>query len=273
MSSFAAFHDTRLLFIESLEYTKPLSFEEWVQQPDDLKAAFLFVQFYSEITLAWDKADSLDFGDDTEGVSTVLQYLRKQVSTIHYFQKADTTKKASAEYRRSHPDGFIEVEERKIEEDRTRFSPGYIYKVAYNCLYCICGHDRKCDKDRMNNETSAVIMHEGEELNLFDTFVDRKHSVESVIESNSLESEFWSVIEDTGVSAEKVMRYLLSQDVSDLKALNTRNKRYKDDPLRDVEVSLESAEQIIKELRERFLAMSHNSYCGEYISKMHLSFN
>lgn len=271
MSSFAAFHDTRVLFIESLGYTTPLSFNDWKAQPDDLKAAFLFVQFYNEITLAWDKADSLDFGDDTEGVSTVFQYLQKQVTTTQYFQKDDTSKKATAEYRRLHPEGFIAVEERKIEEDPTRFSPGYIYRVAYNCLYCICGHDRKCDKDRMNNETSAVVMHDGEELNVFDTFIDKKNCVESVLESNSLEKEFWSVIENTGVPAEKVMRYLLSNDAGDLKALNPRNKRYKSDPLRDVEVSMEAVEGIVQQLREKFLDMPHDSYCGQYISRMHIS--
>lgn len=271
MSSFAAFHDTRVLFIQSLGYKEPLSFEDWKAQPDDLKAAFLFVQFYNEITLAWDKADSLDFGDDTEGVSTVFQYLQKQVSNSQYFQKEDTTKKATAEYRRQHPDGFIIKEERKIEEDPSKFSPAYIYRVAYNCLYCICGHDRKCDKERMTNETSTIMMHDGEEFNVLDTFIDRKNCVESVVASTSLEKEFWSIIEDTGVSAEKVMRYLLSSDVADLKALNTRNKRYKDDPLRDVEVSIEAVEDIIKQLREKFLEMPHNSYCGQYISKMNIS--
>lgn len=271
MSSFAAFHDTRILFINTLSYESPLTFEDWKEQPDDLKAAFLFVQFYNEITLAWDKADSLDFGDDSEGVSTVLQYLRKQVSTTQYFLKDDPTKKASAEFRRQNPDGFIVVEERKIEEDPSKFSPGYIYRVAYNCLYCICGHDRKCDKERMNNETSAIIMHDGEELNVFDTFVDRKNCVEAVYDNNSLEKEFWSVIEDSGLSAEKVMRYLLTNNTADLKALNSRSKRYKDDPLRDIEVSMDAVEAIIQQLREKFLEMPQSSCCGQYISRMNLN--
>lgn len=271
MSSFAAFHDTRLLFIETLGYKSPLSFEDWKAQPDDLKAAFLFVQFYNEITLAWDKADSLDFGDDTEGVTTILQYLEKQVKTTQYFIKDEPRKKASAEFRRLHPEGFIAVEERKIEKDPSRFSGGYIYRVAYNCLYCICGHDRKCDKERMNNETSVIVMHEGEEFDVLDTYIDHKNCVESIVAGNTLEKEFWSVIEDTGLSAEKVMRYLLSNDAADLKALNSRNKRYRDDPLRDIEVSMDAAETIIAQLREKFLSMSHNSYCGQYISKMNVS--
>lgn len=268
MSTFGAFYDTRKLFIELTGYKAPLTFEDWKAQPDSLKAAILFVQFYNEILLAWDKADSLDFGNDSEGVSTVLQYLEKQVKTIQYFEKNNPNKKASAEFRRQHPDDCIAIEQRKIEEDPSRFSPGYIYRVAYNCLYCICGHDRKCDKDRIGNETSSIVMYDGEELDIFDTFVDKHNCIESVYANSSLENEFWSVIEDTGLSAEKVMRYLLSQDVADLKALNSRNKRYKDDPLRDVEVSMENVEAIIKQLREKFLAMPHDSFCGQYISRM-----
>lgn len=266
MSSFAAFHDTRNLFIEYTGYTKPLSFEDWQKEPDDLKAAILFVQFYNEICLAWDKADPLDFGDDSEGVSTILQYLRKNISTTQYFLKDDPTKKASAEYRRLNPEGYIAVEERKIESDSSKFSSRYIYRVAYNCFYCICGHDRKRDKDIMNNETSSIVMHDGEELDLFDTVVDKSSCVESVFASNELEREFWEVIEDTGVSAEKVLRYLLSDDEADLKALSARNKRYNLDSLRDIELSVDAANKIIEELKEKFLKLPFDSYCGRYIS-------
>lgn len=267
MSSFAEFHNTRNVFINLTGYTEPLSYEEWLEKPDSLKAAYLFVQFYNEITLAWDKADSLDFGNDGEGVSTILQYLEKQVKTTQYFQKDDPTKKASAEFRRQNPEGYITVEKRMIEEDSSKFSPGYIYRVAYNCLYCICGHDRKRDKEIMGNETSSIVMHDGEELNLFDTIIDSKSCVESVVASNTLEEEFWKIIEDTGAPAEKVLRYLLSQDTSDLKALKPKSKRYNDDPLRDVEVSVQLAQEIIETLREKFLKMPHDSYCGQYISK------
>lgn len=268
MSSFGAFYDTRNLLLEVTGYTRPLSYEEWKAKPDGLKAAFLFVQFYKEITLAWDKADSLDFGDDSEGVSTVLQYLEKQVSTIQYFHKDDHTKKALAEFRRQNPDGYTVVEKRMIDEDPTRFSGGYIYRVAYNCLYCIAGHDRKRDKDKMNNETSSIVVHNGEELDVLDSFIDHNSSVESVVAGKAFETEFWSVIEDTGASAEKVMRYLLSQDLEDLKAHSTRSKRYKNDPLREVEVSLDTVQDILNQLREKFLDLPSDSCCGEYIANM-----
>lgn len=235
MARIGAFYDTRKLYIELTGYTDTLSFEEWMNNPDDLKAALLFVQFYNQIVLAWDKANTLDFIESEEGVTTMLQYLQKNVSII---------KNAPA-----------------------RFTPAYIYKVAYNCLYCIC-HDRKCDKDRLNNETSSVVCYDGKELSLFDTMSDPKGDAAQSSEAAEFEKEFWRVIEDAGMPAEKVMRYLLSNNSADLKALNCRCKRYKEDPLRDIEVSIESVDSILEALREKFLDMPADSECGKYIAKL-----
>ena len=268
MSRFAAFYETRNLFISTIGYKEPLSYEEWTKKPDDLKAAFLFVQFFNEILLAWDKADSLDFGDDSEGVSTILQYLEKQVSTMKYFRKDDPTKKATAEFRRQHPDEYIAKEQRMLEDDPKRFTPQYIYRVAYNCLYCICGHDRQRDKDIINNEVSLIVESDGEELNLLDIYADSTTSTDFVSEESEFNNEFWAIVEGAGMSAEKVMRYLLSGDKSDLRALTHRSKHYKDDPLRDVEVSIEDVDRIIEDLKSRFLELSANSYCGQYVAKM-----
>lgn len=232
MAHMKAFYDTKQLYLEYTGYTKPLSYEEWNDYPSGLKAGLLYLQFYNEITLAWDKANTLDFIEAEEGVSTMLQYLEKNVSII--------------------------------ENNPKRFSPNYIYRVAYNCLYCIC-HDRKCDKDRLENETSGIVNYDGEELNLFDTIADSHGSVENVLETDSFESQFWSIIEDAGLPAEKVMRYLLSEDEADLRALTKRCKRYQADPLRDVEVALDKVDEIISELRERFLALPADSACGRYI--------
>lgn len=267
MAVFTAFYNTRKMFIECLNYTKPLSFEEWKASPDDLKAAILFVQFFNEITAAWSKADTLNWGDDAEGVTTVLQYLEKQVRQKLYFMKNNTSKKASAEFRRKNPDGYIEVEVRKIEENPERFSQAYMYKVAYNCLYCIAGHDRKCDKDRIDNEVSAIVEYEGKELNLFDEIHSKNGSAEDQYNVNVFETQFWSVIEDSGLSAEKVMRYLLSQDPAALRKLSRRNKYYSVDPLRDVEVPLEAVESVLKDLREKFLSVPASSPCGQLISR------
>lgn len=266
MAKFAAFHDTRNLYIEYTGYTKPLSYEEWAEKPDSLKAAFLFVQFYNEITLAWSKADSLDFGDDAEGVSTVLQYLDKQVKQTQYFRKDDPSKKASAAYLKSNPDDCIQVERRIIDENPEKFSASYIYKIAYNCLYCICGHDRKCDKDRIENETSAIVMYDGEEFDIFDTYADKKGSAEDCYEASALENEFWSVVRSAGRPAEKVMRYLLTGNKADLKSITARSKTYSVDPLRDVNVSLDEVDEIIAILQKKFLELPEDSICRDYLS-------
>ena len=268
MAKLAAFYDTRCLYLESTGYTEPLSYEEWAAKPDNLKAAFLYLQFYNEIVLAWTKADCLEIGDDTEGVSTILQYLEKQVRQVQYFCKANPKKKASAEFRRTHPDEVIAVERRIIDENPQKFSPGYIYRTAYNCLYCICGHDRKCDKDRYENETSGIVIQDGKEVSIIDSVADKRGSASDTLDSINFQNEFWSVISELGAKAEKVMRYLLSHDEADLKKLNARSKLYEHDPLRDVEVSIEEAQEIIKKLRYRFMNMSKDSNCGQYLLKI-----
>lgn len=234
MANLTAFYDTRNLYRESTQYTKPLSFEEWNLRPELHKAAILFVQFFSQITLAWDKANSYDFIEGEDGVSTICQYLEKNVPII--------------------------------ENNPKRFTPAYIYKVAYNCLYCIC-HDRKCDQDRWDNETSGIVIVDGKEVNLLETVPDEHGSAQACMDSNNFRKEFWHTVEDMGVKAEKVMQYLLSNDESDLKKVNPRCKRYKTDPLRDVEVTKDELMSILSELRKRFMNLSEDSLCKEYISR------
>lgn len=263
MANMAAFYETRNCFCNFIDYTEPLSFDEWAKVPEDRKVAFLFVQFFKEITLAWDKANQFDFIEGEEGVTTVLQYLQKQVCDTYI--KGHPKKKVSKVYAAAHPD---ECEERHmIEEKPERFSPGYIYRTAYNAMYCIC-HDLKSVKDRWDFETDSVVMYDGKELSLFDTFADKGGSVADLHDSESFEDEFWSIIEDTGLSGEKVMRYLLSENKADLLKLSPSSRLYKQgDPLRDVEVSLERAEEIIAELKEAFLSLPKSSPCRAYISQ------
>jgi hypothetical protein len=232
MATILAFQQTRSMYLNYTNYSKPLSFDEWNSLDIDHKIAVLFVQFYDEISLAWTKANAFDFITGEEGVSTMCQYLQKNVP--------------------------------RIEQDPKRFSSAYIYRVAYNCLYCIC-HDRKCDKDRWEYETSNIIVKDGSEYDLFDTAADRNGTAYDSYQKKQFENEFWSIVRSLGDSAEKVLRYLSSGDVKDLKKVNARSKNYKSDPLRDVEVTLDEANDIIEKLKEKFLSLSSNSSCGEYI--------
>lgn len=268
MAKFGAFYDTKQLFIEYTQYAHSLTYDEWLSEPDDHKAALLFIQFYSEITLAWEKADSIGFGDDMEGVTTILQYLEKHVNHLEYYLKDNPTKKANAEYRRQHPDGYITINRHMIAEDPKKFSGAYIYRVAYNCLYCICGHDRQCDKDRIANEVSNTAVVDGVEFDLYDTVVDWDKSVDVVADRLHFEAEFWAVVESEGATAEKVMRYLLTNNPSFLKSLSRNDKKYKLDPLRDISVSIDEVDTILNKLRDKFLSLPTESPCGSFLTEV-----
>ena len=145
MANLAAFYETRNCFAELTQWHTQLSYEEWNNSPRDHKAALLFVNFFNKMIQAWDKANRFDYIPGEDGVSVVCQYLEKNVE--------------------------------KIEAEPNKFSEAYIYRVAYNCMYCIC-HDLKSVQDRWDNETSSIVSYQGEELNLFDTCADRRGSAE-----------------------------------------------------------------------------------------------
>lgn len=225
MANLAAFYESRNMFAELTQFNHQLSYEEWFNSPRENKAVLLFVNFFSKMTQAWDKANRFDYIPGEDGVSTVCQYLEKNVS--------------------------------KIEECPEKYSEAYIYKVAYNCMYCIC-HDLKSVKDRWDNEASNVVNYQGEELSVFDIAADQKGSAEERYLDDAERREFWNLVEGSDPRCQKVVDYLLSHDPKSLKKLSKRNKYYNSDPLREVEVSLEEAEQIVEELREKLSSMKIN---------------
>lgn len=234
-----AFRETRNLFINYTNYTRPLSYAEWLAVPEDNKAAVLYVQFYEQITLAWYKTKSF-FVLEEDGVSTILQYLVKNVPIL--------------------------------KENSARFKPSYIYQVAYNCLYCI-SHDIKRDIERWENETSNIIGYGEDELDLFDTVVSNCCDADEEL----TKQKFWAIIEQMGPETEKVVNHLLngtpmkkaafrSSDPSTRASWEKKTdkekkeamffyevtkKNYEIDPLKDIAVSAQQAEEIIKNLREK----------------------
>lgn len=158
---------TRNLFIEYLRYTEPLSYAEWIDLPDSDKAAALYVQFYEQITLAWYHV-SKTYKDEEEAVETIMQYLEKNVPVLVLSPK--------------------------------RFTPNYIYRVAYNCLFCIC-YDRKCVKDRLSHEISNVQYDSsGCSYDVFDY-----HPSDVDIHSELVKDDIWKVIEDLASSDPRVL--------------------------------------------------------------------
>ena len=170
------FQKTFELFASYISYKGPLTYEEWLAVEDDRKAAVLYVQFFKQITYAWYKVKSF-YTSEQEGVEVVLQYLCKNVPVI--------------------------------QAQKSRFSAPYIYKVAYNCMYCVC-HDIKRDRERWENEISNIVDtndSSGDTVDLFDltptadnaeTYMDKK--------------EFWQIIQDVGGDdAMTVVELLINQ--------------------------------------------------------------
>lgn len=113
-------------FKETLNRFKPAligldynNYWEWMLIPDDLKAAALYEKFYDTITLAWSKTQK-PFVEEETAVSTLMQYLIKNVEIIR--------------------------------EDRKRFTPNYLYKIAFNAFYPL-GRIKR-DIERFSQEES-----------------------------------------------------------------------------------------------------------------------
>lgn len=158
------FNLTRRLFYRHFDRDL-FSYEEWLSLQDDEKAAALYLMFFKQITLAWYKVKS-SYAIDDEGVETVLQYLEKNVPLI--------------------------------EANSTKYSPRYVYRVAYNCLSCI-SYGRKIDLDRYNLETSNIQYGPDGEFNLYDSASEstRNSDIFCMAEAD----RFWKIVEDVDEGA------------------------------------------------------------------------
>lgn len=205
------FKEALTRFRQIANYTRPMSWEEWAGINDtDTMTAVLYCQFYDQITLAWYKARA-DFVADEDGLSCVLQYLIKNVPLI------------------------------QAEEDK--FTPAYIYRVAYNCMDCLRYIQR--DINRSNTETTNVVVYDGEELDLCDLVPHEDISYEAAQDK----AAFWSIIASMGPEAEKVVNYLINGE--SLRRVSKRVQNRSDDPLADVSVNEKQMNQIIDELKVR----------------------
>lgn len=181
------FHQTKVRFREFANYERPLTYEEWMMAPDECKAAILFVQFYDQITLAWMKTRR-PYTDINDGVSEVLQYLNKNVE--------------------------------KIKNDGKRFTPNYIYRVAYNCLFCLSDENPAVNwRSRIHqNETSNIVRYGEDELDLFDTVVDDEDDLDFKFDLDGRKeylrkaTQLWDIVEGMGQKAKIVVAKLLGEN-------------------------------------------------------------
>lgn len=162
-----SFFDTYNCMRSFTNYIEPRSYDEWYYLPEDHKAAVLFVQYFDEILLAWSKATTNHTfrGDDEEAVETALQYLIKNVPILN--------------------------------KDKNKFNARYIYRVMYNCMYCIV-HDRLRDKFERECVISTTCVNDnGDEIDLFDYVIDYTQDPAKVYQANC----FWNLLENLDTDA------------------------------------------------------------------------
>lgn len=174
-ASQSCFYQTRAMFRNYLNYEKPLSYQEWLSVDDDDKAAVLYVQFFEQITLAWYKLKT-KAAIEEECVSEVLMYLVKNVPII--------------------------------KENSSRFKPSYIYRVAYNCIYCksMDPYNGQTAKTSWYNNTTSQYVQSGDDIiDIFDTISDNED-----MDAISCREDFWNTIEEMGDDALAVVDQLLN---------------------------------------------------------------
>lgn len=224
------FVKTRNLFREflSVYYPKNISYNEWVQAEPDHKAALLYVKFYQEVTLAWYNAvtsKNVVFISQDDGVSTILQYLMKNVDII--------------------------------SQDEGRFTAEYVYTVCYRCLFSLW-RSRKGEQLRSNYEIGSELLatflhiardreHDGKP-DIFDLLP----SEDSDLETQQTLEAMWNVIHHMGPKAEKVVNHLINPKDT-LRRVSKSSPERPIDRLADVTVSEEEYQEIVAELREKLL--------------------
>lgn len=214
-NSNSQFYKTYQIYRNYVGYTKPLTYRQWLRLDDRLKVGALYCQFYNEITLAWYKVYT-KWSIEEEGVECINQYLEKNVE--------------------------------KIKASKKRFDPRYIYKVAYNCLYCVC-IDPSRNKDRYFAETSENFSSGEDELSWFDLVGDNV-SLEDESISVKIQAAFESLPEWVdivfGWKFEELTTFTACCRLKKLGRIsgNTRNKVYCDMAM---EILFEEALELFKE--------------------------
>lgn len=167
------FKETYKLFKSALDSATDADYTEargWLQLSNELKAPALYIAFYSEIVLAWNKIhDMYPWVDECTAVSTLLQYLMKNVNII-----------------KAHPQ---------------RFKPQYIYTVTYKCMYSL-GQLKDARRWYQNRVCELEMVHECEPLidDIRDNLSNKPHYTNRLIDVRSVEDqveakEVWQTVE------------------------------------------------------------------------------
>lgn len=168
------FRTTRNLYLSTLTgFEFPLTYTAWLNADDEYKAVLLFVNFFTEIELAWYKT-RFSFVDEADAVSQVSLYLVKNVDFI--------------------------------KADENRFTAKYIYRVAENCLKSLTYIERDINREKF--ECSNEVELDNEVVNLYDLAPSEDDS----IEVQHAKEAVWDIIAKMGPKAEKVVNRLINPD-------------------------------------------------------------
>lgn len=210
------FIQTRNMFREYLSgYPTPLTYDAWKNAEEDDKAALLYITFYQEVTLAWCNAITsrgISYVTQEDGVSTVLQYLMKNVNLIM--------------------------------ADSNRYSSKYIYRVCYNCIGCL--PRVASEKMRDSSDISNIYIDGDIEVNLWDLVP----SEDDDLETCQTKEAIWNIIRHMGPKAEKVVNHLINP-TDTIGRVPSMSKERATDRLADIIVSESEYAEIIRELKIR----------------------
>ena len=204
--NYSPFISTKQMFRDHLVgYSYPLTYETWVEADEEDKAALLYVNFYSQITLAYANVVTkynADYIIAEDAVSNVLGVLIKN-STI-LTEKKDGDK---------------------------RFTQGYFYSVCWGCIFSMV---RSIATQKRNEHEICNEVEDSDNevsVNLFDL----APSVDDTYEVRQAKEAVWDIIVHMGPKAEKVANHLINGDT--LKAVRKSSSEYSTDRLADVSVS------------------------------------
>lgn len=209
------FVDTYRCLSSQLNYDgNPLTYKAWLRKKDNVKCAYLYLNFYSAVLSAWRKKKVFDYIDEAEAVSFCLKYLQKNVD--------------------------------KIKRDEARYTPSYVYTVCVNCMAIL--HFRKCSRERAERECSSIVVKGNDQIDLLDFVSDSVVTKEYEVVDREVNSTLFDVVASLGVKCENVAYHLVSPQIS-LSKLGPRNKAKDVDPFAEVSVRKSDLSDIVHKLR------------------------
>lgn len=142
------FYETKARYVSATNCEYPLSFESWLELPDDMKAAALYVNFFETIILAYIKSTATCV-DEEDLLSTLLQYLMKNVPVI--------------------------------VENKKKYNGNYIYRVSYNAMAAL--RRVKGANERIDHYAPRYVQtKDGDEWDTFEIVEDEQRPMTSQLE-------------------------------------------------------------------------------------------